>query len=268
MTKDWCKRKNKECEKEYAALKVELYCFIANAFNELNIEPTKQEAKETDNYLNHLGDYGDTLLRLHLRRIGDKRGIDLDDIIGDKQFMELIEKMRKFYFIDEDGRCYKYNYYEDSEAIHFDGDVIVTDPCYVVKDDDWRKCNCGDNLEILGIDNYITQSTLYGDWSCTLIDCDNKNKIGEFCADAGLVSVINLEQANKYNKETIDELVKKGWCAAVVHDFVGTGQIKVKEEKYMYKGEKRIDYEAYVELTGVNKKTGEPIHYISIQTGL
>lgn len=96
----------------------------------------------------------------------------------------------------------------------FKGDIIITDPCYIMKRcpleypkpedfnlprsvnskpldelttpnelaykaayeeywrvckeyDDWDKCGYGDNMEILGINNYICESTLYGDWSCT-----------------------------------------------------------------------------------------------------
>lgn len=84
----------------------------------------------------------------------------------------------------------------------FKGTIIITDPCYVVKDcteknpypypwttdlihspnivemikqynrweaehDDWIKCEYGINMEALGIHNYIKESTLYGDWGCT-----------------------------------------------------------------------------------------------------
>lgn len=35
------------------------------------------------------------------------------------------------------------------------------------KYDDWDKCDCGENMEALGITHYITKNTIYGDWSCT-----------------------------------------------------------------------------------------------------
>ena len=47
-----------------------------------------------------------------------------------------------------------------------------------------------------------------------------------------------------------------------------TFQVKVKEVKYMYEGKEHTDYEAYVELIGINKNTGKNVHYISAQTGL
>lgn len=83
----------------------------------------------------------------------------------------------------------------------FKGTIIITDPCYIVKDcteknpypfpwtgdfiyspniaemikqykgweaehDDWTKCEYGRNMKALGIHNYIEESTICGDWSC------------------------------------------------------------------------------------------------------
>lgn len=96
----------------------------------------------------------------------------------------------------------------------FKGTIIITDPCYIIREcplkhpkpedfnlpysihykpyneystpdelaykaacdkyrkerseyDDWEKCEYGENMEILGITTYISESTIYGDWSCT-----------------------------------------------------------------------------------------------------
>ena len=59
----------------------------------------------------------------------------------------------------------------------FKGDIIITDPCYIIRAehngtkpitlDDWKACDYGDNMEVLGIKNYIYRGTIYGDWSCT-----------------------------------------------------------------------------------------------------
>lgn len=90
--------------------------------------------------------------------------------------------------------------------MRFKGDIIITDPCYIIKSpedyakelgipfpaypkytedikaydkamseyrsftnkyDDWGKCDYGDNMGVLGFSNYISESTIYGDWSCT-----------------------------------------------------------------------------------------------------
>lgn len=51
----------------------------------------------------------------------------------------------------------------------FKGDIIITDPCYIIKDnsDDWDKCGWGENMGILGFTTYISEYTLCGDWSCS-----------------------------------------------------------------------------------------------------
>lgn len=92
--------------------------------------------------------------------------------------------------------------YLDSEPIEFNGDIIITDPCYIMRaehhgtvpvtDNDWDTCEYGNNMETLGIQHYMTRDTIYGDWGCTVYDMDTKGVIGNFCADAGLVSVLLL----------------------------------------------------------------------------
>ena len=161
-----------------------------------------------------------------------------------------------------------YDRYLDSEPMQFDGDILITDPCYIMKEsaidyssipsywdyisqhktvtrdgktyyrppihedypdckdgksptliaeqnaynkakekwdgenmDDWQRCDYGDNMEIFGINHYITRDTIYGDWSCTVFNSDTKEPIGRFCADAGLVSVFALDEVIKYNPE-------------------------------------------------------------------
>lgn len=71
--------------------------------------------------------------------------------------------------------------------MRFKGDIIITDPCYVIKkgSKDWRKCNCGDNMEVLGLTKYISESTLYGDWSCSTWSTPRKDvkvQLEELCA--------------------------------------------------------------------------------------
>lgn len=105
--------------------------------------------------------------------------------------------------------------------MHFKGTIIITDPCYVVKDieevvkekgielpkypnispkasfkeleeynkkvrearsyiqkyDDWRRCYCGEDMGILGFTKYISESTIYGDWSCTTYKINNNNVV-------------------------------------------------------------------------------------------
>lgn len=159
--------------------------------------------------------------------------------------------------------------YQDSEPVDFDGNIIITDPCYFMKDDDWGRDGLyGSHLERYGIQHYMTRDTIYGDWSCTVFDADdNEKELGQFCADAGLVTVASLDEVLKYNPD-FNYHETKPWTATVIRDFKGTVQFIVKEVKYVDAGERYTDYEVRVAGHGVNKSTGEPINFVSSQTGL
>lgn len=107
--------------------------------------------------------------------------------------------------------------------MYFKGTIVITDPCYIIKEnpikcpneedfgllasisskpfkdystpeelaykaaldyyfsesrkyDDWGKCDFGENMEVLGIHNYISESTIYGDWSCTTYQTEEEPK--------------------------------------------------------------------------------------------
>ena len=217
--------------------------------------------------------------------------------------------------------------YLDSEPVYFDGDIIITDPCYIIKDadtsdkpkwedfhpyksiydypdynketkeskqfrenakkldeadkkwrnehpDDWEMCEYGENMEMLGINTYMTRDTLYGDWSCTTFDSDTKEPIGEFCADAGLVSVFLLDEVLKYNPN-FDYHTDKKWTTTWIKNFRGTVQFVVvytdgyyeDETEYHKKGEHWEDYSVEVVGHGVDKVTGKPINFVGKQTG-
>ena len=115
--------------------------------------------------------------------------------------------------------------------MEFKGDIIITDPCYIIKDDkddDWDKCCCGDAMEELGIKHYMCRDTIYGDWSCTTYNSDTKEAIGEFCADAGLVAVFLLDEVLKYNPE-FDLWKARPWTATLIKDFDGEVDFEVRE---------------------------------------
>ena len=165
--------------------------------------------------------------------------------------------------------------YLDME-MEFDGDIIITDPCYIMKeDDDWATCAYGEDMEALGITHYMTRDTLYGDWSCTTFDTDTKEAIGEFCADAGLVSVFLLDEVLKYNPYYKDHLKNK-WTVTWIKDFKGTVEFVVKhiegyyeeDTDYWKKGDYWEDYVLEVVGHGINKVTGKPINFVGKRTGL
>lgn len=149
------------------------------------------------------------------------------------------------------------------------------------KYDDWDKCDWGENMEVLGIHNYISKSTIYGDWSCSTYQTKEEPKefmesilrilndnlengedsedwipyegeyIGEFCADAGLVGVFLLDEILAYNPEWKSWIEEHPWCATIIEDFEG------EVEYYIDK----VDKEAHIVGTG-------SINFYTAQTGI
>lgn len=127
--------------------------------------------------------------------------------------------------------------------------------------DDWVKCENGRNMEALGISTYFTEDTIYGDWGCTTYKVDTDpveiidsmaeayangdyeidfsfkvSKIGNFCADAGLVAVFLLDEVRKYNPD-IDKWIKEHpWCVTTIEDFDGNVEYYIDEnsEAHIY----------------------------------
>lgn len=206
----------------------------------------------------------------------------------------------------------------DSEVIEVDGDIIITDPCYIMKEldissrpkeeeyflyenesdypdfdaatgiseryleddrrfkeaytkwcadhpEDWEVCGFGDNMEALGFHKYICRNTLYGDWSCTTFNTDTKEKIGEFCADGGLVAVFPLDDVLRYNPD-FDYYTERPWTTTWIKDFKGTVQIVVKPSEAPE--DESEEYEVQVVGHGINKVTGLPLNFVGYQTGL
>ena len=109
--------------------------------------------------------------------------------------------------------------------------------------DDWKKCRYGTNMEALGISIYFTESTIYGDWGCSTYKIEENpyevvdnfveayeneedyeiecSKLGDFCADAGLVSVFLLDEVRKYNPDIDKWIEEHSWCVTTIPDFDG-----------------------------------------------
>ena len=156
------------------------------------------------------------------------------------------------------------------QEMEFNGDIIITDPCYIEVE--------GDRYTLQDVRG-IWNSTLYGDWSCHVWkasnydECTGDNVIGEFCADSGLVCVAYYDDVKK-RRPDIDEWVKKhNWCATVIKNFNGVVKMIAFEGEYTYqddwevdkpyghkKGEKFTD--TVLELFGIGN-----INWIGAQTG-
>lgn len=184
------------------------------------------------------------------------------------------------------GMCgINYDNYLDSVPKAFDGDIIITDPCYVIDDDDWYAIDVAQKFVIsdggllcnrsFGGMNFIYRDTIYGDWGCTTFNTDTKEVIGNFCADAGLVSVFLLDEVLQYDP-SFDYHINRTWTTTLIKDFKGTVQFVVvyedghykDETKYHKKGEHWEDYSVEVVGHGINRITGKPINFVGRQTGL
>ena len=144
----------------------------------------------------------------------------------------------------------------------FDCDIIITDPCYVKNEyEDWDKCEYGYNFEVFGIKDYMTADTLYGDWGCHVFNIDTKEVIGQFCADAGLVSVINLDELKKYNPNIEKWVEDHNWCATIIRNFKGRVYFRTYEETYNYNGEDWVDN--FLQVEGIGN-----VNFVGKQTSL
>lgn len=161
-------------------------------------------------------------------------------------------------------RC-GYQCYLDSEPKHFKGDIIITDPCYIAKDND-RPEFLDNAYEDTNhpIKTFIERGTLYGDWSCTTFDTIQNKPIGHFCADASWVGVFVLSEVLNYNPN-FNYHTERPWTTTLIKDFDGDVWFEVEEQ---YDEEYGYDYSVHVIGKGVNTQTGEKIEFKTSQTGL
>lgn len=103
--------------------------------------------------------------------------------------------------------------------MYFKGDVIITDPMYIVKSEaDWHDCEYGENLEELGICTYITTGHA-DEMGSYVISLDTMMQLGEFGSDSCMASVMLLNEVRKYNLDFDKNLGK--WCYTIIEDFDG-----------------------------------------------
>lgn len=101
---------------------------------------------------------------------------------------------------------------------------------------DWELCNYGEDMEMLGIKNYICRDTLYGDWSCTTYDSNTHERLGEFCADAGMVGVFLLDEVLKYNQD-FNYHIERPWTTTVIKDFDGEIDFEIVHTEGVYEND-------------------------------
>ena len=161
-------------------------------------------------------------------------------------------------------------------CLDFDGDVVITDPCYLLHGIDRDKYrHWWDFSNKIILEGGLENSTYYGDWGCTVYKKDNcdigelgKTKpepIGHFCADAGMVCVVHLRDVLKHNPNFKVEPDDR--CTALIRGFKGCISFYCKKTKAVFGiMEKYADVE--LRILGKGEKDGKPFYFETAQTSL
>ena len=124
----------------------------------------------------------------------------------------------------------------------FKGTLIITDPCYITKDNDYERTNYGSELNKLGFTTYLVADTGFGDWS-NHITKDDGTILGEFCADSGQVCVVLKEDLDKYNPLFFSKYRAYSHCYAIVDNFEGEVEIDTSNSNWtIVHGQGNIDF--------------------------
>ena len=167
----------------------------------------------------------------------------------------------------------KFKVVDESE---FDGDVLVTDPCYLRHggSDDGPGWDDEDTEMFVRKCGGMYSTTYYGDWGCTIFRTEGgfgriprgAKEIGHFCADAGLVCVIAMKDVLARSPGFGDWLREHRHCGAVIRNFKGKVSFLRRSCKVKLHGQVYTDTELRIHGEGTVK--GEPISFESMQTSL
>lgn len=129
------------------------------------------------------------------------------------------------------------NTYTVEQTMQADDDtLIITDPCYIMKDSHWNQwLDMAFSRNPMELDVYlkdylnfgevIAADTGYGDWDNEVLD-SNGEVMGKFSADAGMVIVCTASDLTNYgyDKEEIERLQENG-CLTIIPNYTGTVEL-------------------------------------------
>lgn len=170
--------------------------------------------------------------------------------------------------------------------------IIITDPCYLMhaidKNVDGDFSFYGDSvakrsMSKMGFDNCIIAPTLYGDWSCSVYNindydvrnCKNvgelagfftskveeKNKIGDFCADSGMLCVVLADDVRNFNPGFFEWALFHRHCVTYIPNYTGEiGLYDVEDKNSEFKT-------VYRHIYGIGKGFFGYKNFYSLQTG-
>ena len=79
------------------------------------------------------------------------------------------------------------------------------------------------------IDNPEKRKELYNTFVKDKQDFLDKYCYGEFCADAGMVGVFDLDEVRKYNSDIDEWIASHKWCVTVIPDFEGEVEYQIDD---------------------------------------
>lgn len=121
----------------------------------------------------------------------------------------------------------------------FPGDIVITDPCYIVKNSaDWSDCGYGQALDALGISTFLSTGEEDCGGSYVLRAADG-TVLGEFCSDSSVISVMDAGELTAYNPAWADSL--GGCCYTLLHGFRGEITLSTGED-WAIAGEGNISF--------------------------
>ena len=149
----------------------------------------------------------------------------------------------------------------NSATLHVSGsDVVITDPCYLIKDELWSSLCSTEFLQTrvsprvlrVGTVDILLADTIYGDWMCRLegVEDGEPKTFGTFTADAGMVCATTFGPKDEA-WEAFSHLPQRCWC--VIPDFMGSVTITHRSGECTVSGE--------------GTSAGKPVKFNNVQIG-
>lgn len=156
-------------------------------------------------------------------------------------------------------------------------DVLITDPCYLMYGERGESMPLGE-LESWCKEHGLISRTFYGDWGCTVFGAKSKVghpntdiKLGRFCADAGMVCVLDMDDVRARFPD-IDKFVEeRSWCAAVIKGFCGHVRLMTMTRRMSFKdkeGKKTWYNDTELRIHGVGTINSVYAAFESVQTSM
>lgn len=157
----------------------------------------------------------------------------------------------------------------------FDGDIIITDPCYLWHGSTDKDCEQDwDSLDEFVYEHGLESQTFYGDWGCTVFKTDgevgdisdNSEELGKFCADGGMVCVLSKEDVLERYPQFMKWADAHPWCVALIKGFTGKVRLMTSTEYKLKSGGTYSIVELHVR--GDGEVDGKKMSFESVQTSL